>query len=58
MVAEGVVGGAGLGAARVADPRPEHALGRPELGLGKPESANRVKFEYGVSGEKREFEGM
>ena len=45
MVAEGVVGGAGLGAARVADPRPEHAFGRPELGLGKPESAkNRINL--------------
>ena len=44
MVAEGVVGGAGLGAARVADPGPEHAFGRPELGLGEPESVKKIKF--------------
>ena len=48
MVAEGVVGGAGLGAARVADPRPEHAFGRPELGLGKPESAFSNSFKFSI----------
>ena len=44
VVAERVVGGAGLRAARVAHPSPEHALGRPELGLGEPESESKINF--------------